>query len=59
MAKPILVPNRRTFLSTVALGAAAFTTPGVFAEALALTRTPPMTEGPSIRPSCRSTPITT
>ena len=37
--------NRRGFLrGTLTLGAAAFTTPGVFAEQLV--RTPPMTEGP-------------
>src|SRR5258708_7561400 len=50
MAKPILIPGRRAFLSTVALGAAAFTTPGVFAEELALARTPRMTEGPFYPP---------
>jgi protocatechuate 3,4-dioxygenase, beta subunit len=38
----ILLPNRRVFLG--ALGAAFFTTPGLFAEELF--RTPPMTEGP-------------
>src|SRR5690606_34690824 len=38
------LPNRRRFLSTVAFGAAAFTTPGLFAEELM--RTPPQTEGP-------------
>jgi protocatechuate 3,4-dioxygenase beta subunit len=37
-------PNRRVFLSTLAFGAAAFTTPGLFAEEL--TRTPAQTEGP-------------
>src|SRR5207248_9969804 len=37
--------NRRGFLrGTLAVGAAAFTTPSVFAEQLI--RTPPMTEGP-------------
>ena len=43
-------PSRRAFLSTVALGAAAFTTPGLFAEELALARTPRMTEGPFYPP---------
>ena len=37
-------PDRRTFLGTLAFGAAAFTTRGVFAEEL--TRTPAQTEGP-------------
>jgi protocatechuate 3,4-dioxygenase beta subunit len=37
-------PSRRIFLSTVALGAAAWTAPGVFAEELF--RTPSQTEGP-------------
>jgi protocatechuate 3,4-dioxygenase beta subunit len=37
---------RRRFLGACALGAAAFTTPGLFAEELALVRTPPQTEGP-------------
>jgi protocatechuate 3,4-dioxygenase beta subunit len=38
------VPNRRLFLSTFALGAAAFTVRGAFAEELV--RTPRQTEGP-------------
>lgn len=38
--------SRRVFLSTVTLGAAAFTVPGLFAEELALVRTPRQTEGP-------------
>jgi protocatechuate 3,4-dioxygenase beta subunit len=42
MPTPILRPNRRLFLG--ALGAACFTTRGLFAEQLL--RTPPMTEGP-------------
>lgn len=42
MARPPLVPDRRLFLGT--LGAAWFTTPGLFAEEL--TRTPAQTEGP-------------
>src|SRR5713101_5745626 len=43
--------SRRAFLSTIALGAAAFTTRGVFAEELALARTPGMTEGPFYPPN--------
>jgi protocatechuate 3,4-dioxygenase, beta subunit len=46
--------SRRLFLgtltSTFALGAAAFTTPGVFAEELELTKTPKQTEGPFYPP---------
>src|SRR5437899_3121030 len=42
----LLYPSRRGFLGGVALGAAAFTIPGVFAEELARVRTPPQTEGP-------------
>jgi protocatechuate 3,4-dioxygenase beta subunit len=38
--------SRRGFLSTLTLGAAAFTTPGLFAEELELVRTPAQTEGP-------------
>ena len=42
---PIMTrPSRREFLSTLTLGAAAFTTPGLFAEELF--RTPRQTEGP-------------
>src|SRR5437660_1294419 len=44
MKSPILVPHRRYFLSTVALGAAAFTVRGAFADELM--RTPAQTEGP-------------
>jgi protocatechuate 3,4-dioxygenase beta subunit len=40
----IWTPSRRNFLSHAAFGAAAFTTPGLFAEVL--TRTPAQTEGP-------------
>lgn len=40
----IWIPNRRNFLGQVAFGAAAFSTPGLFAEQL--TRTPFQTEGP-------------
>jgi len=50
MTTPTLTPTRRAFISTIALGAAAFTTPGVFAEELALARTPGMTEGPFYPP---------
>jgi protocatechuate 3,4-dioxygenase beta subunit len=46
MSHPVPAPSRRVFLSSVALGAAAFTMPGLFAEELSLTRTPPQTEGP-------------
>jgi protocatechuate 3,4-dioxygenase, beta subunit len=42
----LLRSSRRTFLSTFALGAAAFTTPGLFAEELTHVRTPRQTEGP-------------
>jgi protocatechuate 3,4-dioxygenase beta subunit len=42
--------SRRAFLSTVTLGAAAFTTPGLFAEELARVRTPRQTEGPFYPP---------
>ncbi len=38
--------SRRAFLSTLALGAAAYTTRGLFAEELQRVRTPPQTEGP-------------
>ena len=44
MSQIILPPNRRVFLSTMTLGAAAFTTRGLFADEL--TRTPAQTEGP-------------
>jgi protocatechuate 3,4-dioxygenase beta subunit len=40
----LFVPSRRHFLRQLGLGAAFFTTPGAFAEAL--TRTPRQTEGP-------------
>ena len=38
--------SRRAFLGSFAFGAAAFTTPGLFAEELARIRTPAQTEGP-------------
>jgi protocatechuate 3,4-dioxygenase, beta subunit len=44
MSEPIHRPTRRVLLGTLALGAAAFTNRGLFAEEL--TRTPPQTEGP-------------
>jgi protocatechuate 3,4-dioxygenase beta subunit len=50
MGKQILTPDRRVFLSTLTLGAAAFTTRGLFAEELALARTPRTTEGPFYPP---------
>src|SRR6184192_4034458 len=44
MSNAFLFPGRRAFLSSLALGTAAFTVRGAFAEEL--TRTPPQTEGP-------------
>jgi protocatechuate 3,4-dioxygenase beta subunit len=44
MNSHMVQPNRRFFLSTVALGATAWTVPGVFADELV--KTPPQTEGP-------------
>ncbi|MBI1915341.1 MAG: intradiol ring-cleavage dioxygenase [Planctomycetes bacterium] len=44
MSNAFLFPGRRAFLSSLALGAAAFTVRGAFAEELV--RTPPQTEGP-------------
>jgi protocatechuate 3,4-dioxygenase beta subunit len=41
---PLTYGNRRNFIQGMAFGAAAFTTPGLFAEQL--TRTPDQTEGP-------------
>jgi protocatechuate 3,4-dioxygenase beta subunit len=47
MSKILLPSSRRVFLgSALGLGAAYFTTPGLFAEELALVRTPAQTEGP-------------
>src|SRR5436305_12095681 len=42
----IVSSNRRGFLGAVALGAAAFTTRGLFAEELTRIKTPRQTEGP-------------
>ena len=44
MSQIILPQNRRVFLSTMTLGAAMFTTRGLFADELV--RTPAQTEGP-------------
>src|SRR5438270_431803 len=44
MSNAFFFPGRRAFLSGLALGAAAFTVRGAFAEELV--RTPPQTEGP-------------
>jgi protocatechuate 3,4-dioxygenase beta subunit len=44
MTQRIQLPTRRLFLSSLALGAAAFTVRGAFAEELV--KTPPQTEGP-------------
>jgi protocatechuate 3,4-dioxygenase beta subunit len=41
---PLFLPSRRLFLGSLALGAAAFTVPGAFAEMLI--KTPRQTEGP-------------
>ncbi len=46
MTKSLFLPDRRVFLSTAALGAAAFTARGAFAEQLEQVRTPAQTEGP-------------
>jgi protocatechuate 3,4-dioxygenase beta subunit len=47
IVRPFFMPSsRRAFLSTLTLGAAAFTTRGLFAEELARVRTPAQTEGP-------------
>ena len=46
MTDSVYLPSRRIFLSTCALGAAAFTTRGLFAEELSRVRTPRQTEGP-------------
>jgi protocatechuate 3,4-dioxygenase beta subunit len=46
MTSPVLFSSRRVFLSSLALGAAAFTTRGLFAEELARVQTPRQTEGP-------------
>ena len=44
MSHDVSRPNRRIFISTMALGAAAFTVPGAFADEL--TKTPRQMEGP-------------
>jgi protocatechuate 3,4-dioxygenase beta subunit len=44
MTRRLILPDRRLFLGSVALGAAALTVRGAFAEDLV--RTPPQTEGP-------------
>lgn len=46
MANGIFLSSRRLFLGSLTLGAAAYTTRGLFAEQLDLVRTPPQTEGP-------------
>lgn len=46
MTNPIYLPSRRGFLGALAFGGTAFLTPGAFAEALELIRTPPQTKGP-------------
>src|SRR6516164_11779214 len=46
MRKLLPPSSRRAFLGSLGLGAAFFTTPGLFAEELALVRTPPQMEGP-------------
>src|SRR3979411_258821 len=43
---PLVHTSRRRFLSVAALGAAWFTTPGLFADDVARNRTPNQTEGP-------------
>jgi protocatechuate 3,4-dioxygenase beta subunit len=46
MSNLLLRSSRRSFLSTLTLGAAAFTVSGLFADDLARVRTPRQTEGP-------------
>ena len=46
MNLPGLRSSRRVFLGALGLGAAYFTTPGLFAEELSRIKTPPQTEGP-------------
>jgi protocatechuate 3,4-dioxygenase beta subunit len=46
MSRLVAFPSRRLFLGGCALGAAAFTTRGLFADELARAKTPPQTEGP-------------
>src|SRR5437899_4795511 len=46
MSQLVVCPSRRMFLGAFALGAAAFTTRGLFAEELTRIKTPRQTEGP-------------
>src|SRR5205814_5929406 len=46
MSQLVVCPSRRMFLGAFALGAAAFTTRGLFAEELSRIKTPAQTEGP-------------
>ena len=46
MNRPVSRSGRRLFLGALGLGAAYFTTPGLFAEELARLKTPAQTEGP-------------
>ena len=46
MHKNLILPDRRIFLSTLTLGAAAWMTRGVFADELDRIKTPAQTEGP-------------
>ncbi len=46
MTTPLILPSRRIFLGSAALGAALFTTRGLFADELERVKTPAQTEGP-------------
>jgi protocatechuate 3,4-dioxygenase beta subunit len=46
MSKTLFLPDRRIFLSSAGFAAAAFATPGLFAEELQRVKTPAQTEGP-------------
>lgn len=46
MSKSLFLPDRRVFLSSAGFAAAAFATPGLFAEELQRVKTPAQTEGP-------------
>src|SRR5471032_1551981 len=46
MQKSLILPDRRIFMSTFSLGAAAWLTRGVFADELDRVKTPAQTEGP-------------